>query len=974
MNSRHVWLCFFVAATIPTRAQIAFDHLTKSDGLPSFAVTDIIEDSLGFIWFSSEAGLARYDGTRVETDIAWEVSPDQPYRGVISELCDVFDDQLTFVTYTDYLMQLDLRTGRVSQILGPEMHGSIGSSAFDASGQLWVTTKQGVFRRDGETYIRVVGINTPKVTHDTPTSIGIPHTLKCIAFDQEGTPWFAGNGGLYTKPQDRDRAIELYSEVISCMAIRGDRVCALSQTGVVMVNRITHEIRRFSCDIPPLIGSEQIAFDPEGALWIAAGGLLRLDLDTSQLSVFTPDPSDPFSVSGRSSAVMFDRQGRLWAASEGAVDMADVARRRIRYIRPAGQSGANVFSLATDKNGTVWGQMGDGSVASLTGQTRVVLNPDSPVPHNLPTATTTRLHVDSTNTLWICSLVGAFPYSIDQDRIDLGQVISGPVTVIHELSNGELLFGALGIKSYQNGRTQTLIQRVFTRSSRTLTTIIPLQTDRFLVASAEEIGEWHRDTNQVAYFEGLPDALDPSPFVLHALRDSHGRVWISTYGHGLWTLNQGQFHELDDALAFEYVYGGVEAKNGDLWFATNNGLIHVFEGGWSREAHAAGFPVLEFNGDSFAASNSGMLYFGSYEGVFAFDVSRLIAAPNPPPVFFTGLFVRNQPVRYLEQLDKALIDRRLEYMDQLHLSHKEDFVGLQFAAPSTSAQDAQFRYQIKGLSDEWLPCLPQERISFTDMRAGSYQIRVQATNDRSSWSAQEARLNVIVAPAPWETWWARSLAVTFLMLGALAIYRIRMGQALAVARLRQRIANDLHDDLGVMLTHIAQTAELGKVRSQGDVRQTFEQVADLARTVIQHFRDVLWTLDQNNESWNTLIARMRLFASSTLNRAQIQLEFQRKVQGQGDGWQVGHTRELFLIFKEAIHNVVKHAQATQVDIRTEIDPGHFRFVIHDNGRGLDAQAPIGKGLASMRTRAKGIGADLQVESKNGVRIQLTMPI
>lgn len=981
-----IWVFQLAAAfmiVVPCHAQIAFEHLKQRTGLSINSVSDIAEDSLGFIWLGTDSGLTRYDGRKLDADIAIDAQTGNRFQANVHRIIAPPSGNLIHViTFSGDLYQLDIRTGTVRPVPTPSDHGKVVDVAFQGNRTLWIISGKGVYRRDENgQFHKELGIIKKPVDLQMELSVGVPDILQRMEFDEQGNLWVTGNSGVFRKVPGVEGSSRYHSHAAADLFIKDNQVFALTQEGILRIDIASDKRDLIPLELDGFLGAENLVVDESNRIWIAANSLICYDLQSQSVTQYHSDDRDPFSISGTAERVFVDRSDRLWLTSNVGVDFVTRSRRQFGLIRESdvGLIDSRVFSMAFDRVCQLWVQTIEGKVCSVpvAGEKPIVLSTDSSENRQLPSSALTRIHMDSHNRLWIGSLHGPCVYLPDRDTVERLTDMDVLVTSFYNLPTGDLLIGGFGLTLHNAQETSRLVVRAFPNTRQPVTDIFHLEEDRYILTSPVDLVTWHQTTRRIEPMKNLPPALANEPFILAIHRDSAKTIWVATYGKGIWILENGSFSLFCKDLSDEYVYGCLEDAEGYLWFATNDGLLRVSVANHEirRFGPREGLPVTMFNSYSYAKSTSGHLYFGSNQGILNFDPREIRGEVQDPKVFFTRLLVNNEPVSLQQPLDRFVLTHRLEHTPSIRFGPSEDFVSLEFASPNASISTAPFRYQVEGLSDRWIPTREDQfSISLTDLRPGQYTLRVQTASSDQRWSPNEARLAVIVDPALWETWWARTLAALLLFAAVVSVYRIRMAQNLAVARIKQRISDDLHDDVGLLLTHIAQTAQLGQIRHRGDAQHAFEQIGDIARNVIQQFRDILWALDRKNESWSTLIARMRLYASASLNRAAIQLEFQRKVLGSGDGWQMGQSHQLFLIFKEAIHNIVKHANATLVQVRAELTANHFRLVVYDNGVGLNPHQGGGKGFASMQKRANQIGAEIAFESQNGLRIEVTLPL
>jgi signal transduction histidine kinase len=201
---------------------------------------------------------------------------------------------------------------------------------------------------------------------------------------------------------------------------------------------------------------------------------------------------------------------------------------------------------------------------------------------------------------------------------------------------------------------------------------------------------------------------------------------------------------------------------------------------------------------------------------------------------------------------------------------------------------------------------------------------------------------------------------------------------------RARIAADLHDDIGSSLARISILSEVAR-RKNADMETAvlLGEIAETARGLVGSMSDAVWSIDPAQDDLRNVVARMRMFATDVLDGKGIAWGFD--VPPEPDARLGPETRrELFLVFKEAVTNVVRHSGARSAAIRLELLAGSVTLEVADDGRGFDA-APArdldsslrrGRGLLNMQVRAKRLGGSLSVESApgKGTRLVLVLPL
>ncbi|MEO0414395.1 MAG: histidine kinase, partial [Verrucomicrobiota bacterium] len=219
--------------------------------------------------------------------------------------------------------------------------------------------------------------------------------------------------------------------------------------------------------------------------------------------------------------------------------------------------------------------------------------------------------------------------------------------------------------------------------------------------------------------------------------------------------------------------------------------------------------------------------------------------------------------------------------------------------------------------------------------------------------------------------------VLLLSLGILVQSRVNRKKDLEA--LRQRIASDLHDDIGSNLSSIALLAELGKTEVDEPelLEEELDEIKQTADKTIESMRDIVWLIRPGEETWNQMITRFRETASKLLRAHEY--EFNLVGHMHDDRLPLEFKRDFFLIYKEVLNNIVRHAEASEVSIDIETKRNKLTLQIKDNGKGfnnLDQEFREGNGLRNLRMRAQAIGANLKVKSTPdvGTTVLLTAPM
>jgi signal transduction histidine kinase len=225
-----------------------------------------------------------------------------------------------------------------------------------------------------------------------------------------------------------------------------------------------------------------------------------------------------------------------------------------------------------------------------------------------------------------------------------------------------------------------------------------------------------------------------------------------------------------------------------------------------------------------------------------------------------------------------------------------------------------------------------------------------------------------------------STAAALIGLIAYALYHRRVARLLELERVRTRIASDLHDDIGANLTKIGILSEVVRQQANGADRQMKESLSSIARISresVASMNDIVWAINPKRDTLRDLMRRMREFAGEIF--ANRDIEFELSAPAADAYLKLGGDvrRTVFLIFKEAINNIVRHSDCDRVDVELRVDGSLLGLTVSDDGKGFEiTRESAGNGLASMRSRAASIGGKVDIESRkpSGTRVSLCLPI
>jgi ligand-binding sensor domain-containing protein len=758
--------------------------------------------------------------------------------------------------------------------------------------------------------------------------------------------------------------------------------------------------------------------DSKGNLWIGTGdeGLDLFRRSKESFVHFRREQENPRSLSNDIiCSLLEDESGALWiGTAAGGVNRLDWQKNRFVHYRdrqsvPGDLKGNDVWAILQDRSGALWiGTYGKGlnRIDRTTGQ-YTLFQHDARNAGSLSHDNVIALCESRSGDLWVGTEGGGLnrfdragkrfdvyrhnprdPSSLSQDE----------VTVIREDTRGKLWIGTngSGVDCYDPATHTFNHFRPGGPDERSLSngSIMAIMEDRdgaiWVGTYGGGLNRIDRKTGSVTRFlSSLTDssALNNST-VLSIYEDPEENLWMGTYGGGLNMLepNSSRFAHFTEAdgLPNNVIYGILPDDRGHLWLTTNKGLsrFDMKTKSFRNFDVSDGLQGNEFNQGAYFRSRTGELFVGGINGFNTFFPDSIRDNLRPPPIYLTSFKVFDKPVA---------LPQAITVVHEIQLSHAQNFFSFEFVALNyTSPEKNRYAYMLEGLDDGWIDAGTRRYASYTNLGPQEYVFRVKGSNNDGVWNEEGASIKVVISPPYWMTWWFRFLVVAAISAILFLMYRYRVNKLLEIERIRASIATDLHDDIGSTLTEMALFSDVGLRELRGrpkdgkiteseilKVSALLKEIGSTSRNLIDAMNDIVWSIDPKNDSFDFLLMRMKTHAARVLEAKRINYEIDIPPELSQLRLPLGFRRGIFLIFKEAINNILRHARSSKVVLMIRRERGDLVMTVSDNGVGFDMHVHgDGNGLRNMRLRAESLSGELAVTSSpaTGTTVILRAPI
>lgn len=896
------------------RKNNSFIHFRHQKNNPNSIVNNtghrIFEDKNGFLWFGTSKGLSKFDRKKNK-----------------------------FTTFKNDPLDKNSLTGNY-----------INSITEDSNGNLWIGTYSGLSKYNVSSNNFINYHNEPGNKNSLSSN-----AIFSICSDKNGNLWIGTDGnGLDYFETKTGKFTHFYSAIHTDYTLSSSSILymLIDEQSILWIGtaadglyKVVFEKNKFSLinktsnyNVRSNIAEVSAIYeDSNEILWIGTYGmgLNKYDLKSGNVTQYKKS-DNPNSISDNFIlSIEMDSNGNLWVGTENGLNYFEPAKNKFtKYLTSKNDTttigGNKVTSLLIDNRGILWIGTNGGGLNVFNS-------------HN---KTFTRIYSSS-----------LFP-DFESDHI----------WTLYEDHNENIWIGTWGLGA---------IKYKYSNNSFTPYNKTSLNEDSINMNVVVSIAE-----------------------------DKENNLWFGTWGNGLIKYepakNKLTSFRNSNKIPHENIYGILADSFGNLWISTGNGITkYNSKKDYSKTYDEEdGLQSLEFKRGAVHKGKSGRFYFGGVNGLNYFHPGSVIDKINKPSVAFTSFKI------FEKELTPNRFRNNINELKEIILPYNENFISFEFSALEfISPSKNLYAYKLEGLDNDWTYSGTRRYASYTDLKPGEYILKIKTSNSDGVWNDEARIISITITPPIWKTWYAYLFySVLFIIiLYLLRKYELNKRKQKEDARIkiqkeeaelreiklkaeaaelkaktvevekefekqhmRNRIAADLHDEIGSNLSSITLLSSIINNDDQVSpaLKKQILNINHAAKSSTESIRDIIWFINPTSDKLNSLFSRIK----ETTNFMLSGIDYKIRINEVNNDEKINPElkRNIYLIYKEVLNNIIKHSGAKSVSIDFEKNDNRLKIVIEDDGNGFDlTKIKEGNGLRNIKNRSEQISALLEIDSKPG---------
>ncbi len=986
------YLLFYSSPIFPQNISNLNIEKVQDDGLKNNYIICMNQDNNGYMWFGTRQGLFRYDGYNFKT--FRNTSADSTVLISNSIQCIYSEKNGLWMGSMGGLSHVDINT----QAIKNYYYNSLTVLCIfpENDSVFWVGTNNGLFQ-----------FNKKSFKWKRMPFTGTNASVNAICADNKGnlyfviTDYFCCYSRATGKYKNIHPRLPYYPKIkgitcpafARCVAGTDDNLWITTWSGgLLRYNTRTGAIKQWlhptdDLHFVPYKIILDVLTDSSGNLWLAnkEGGLTIFETAKNKFINYPVEWQSENKISAAVVSLFRDRSGILWIGTENGIFKYDphnthLLRTDMMLKTDTGIAPAHISPLAMlkDNAGALWMGMYEG-IYQFDEKKHILINYCKAlgVP---PNAAVFNILQDKNGVVWftaknllvkISHSPGSGTY---QPQVFQSQDIKSSITALYIDKEDRIWVGTAknGIYRFDTASKRFLSFHYNDRGPRLqineITSFYQLSKDTLLAGGISTgLLLLHTNTGKYEKVTWGNTTRIPSDVSVNAICGTGDNIWLATEYDGLWQTNihfkKPSIFTVNDGLPSLNVTYLVNDKQGNLWLITNSGVAKLEISTSKITVFDKKDGILNLDElNSMRIDDKNNVFIGSRGCLYSLTAAQILKNNQPPKVFITNLKI----------FDK---DYSVQKSKPIELSYNQNYFSLDYVALNyTRSKFNRYAYKMDGLDKKWNDAGPRRYVSYANLDEGTYTFNVKASNNEGVWNNVPARLVLIIKPPFWHRWWFYLSVVFVVAVVIYTLYEYNINQLKIRLQMRDKIARDLHDEIGSTLSgiNIFSKIALQQMHPGQPGQELIEKISDRSKNTMDALSDIVWSINTRNDGMDNFLAK----ANEYLSVLEVQdIGFDFTVDDDVNQLKIGMIlkKELYLIFKEAICNASKYAACSFVQINLTHHKGTCMLSISDNGKGFNiSNISSGNGIYNMEQRAKKMKADFNIQSEEGKGTTVTL--
>lgn len=946
---------------------------TTEQGLPQNSVNAIIQSRDGYLWLGTFGGLARFDGIKFTTYNSGN-TPGLKNNRILS-LFEARDGTIWLGTQSGEVMTFKDGIGKTYTTADGLVNGFVWAIGADADGTIWAGNDLAISRFENgkfKTFLKSDGIPDGQVWsiyNDENRHINFLTGNKIVTFDGEK---FSSQLNF---PESTQKFLALQNPLVNSEKV----VSSIKNSSL---------FRKEKYVILQLIlnssQGQQLWFleDSRDVFWV--GFFWQKGLFYYQNGKFSEYPIN-FPIR----TIFEDREKNLWLGSNGG-GLIRLKKRNLKtLLKENGLPSDFVSTVIDDGADGAWLGTTEGLVHWRNGEFKVYTKKDG-----LASTVVLALCPDHQGGLWIGADPGLSYFKDGKFKVIFPRdvVIKGVTSALLEDKEGNLWIGSeYGLHVLRDGQINT-----FHKENGLVNDAVRMLKETsdgaIWIGTVDGLSRWKDGSfTNFTTEQGLSNN-----YVRDLFEDSDAGLWLATYGGGLNYLKDNKVTKIttNNGLFDDFLSRLLPDESENFWFLSNRGIFKIsrtelkdFVEGKTKSVSQISFGVADGMKSSEASGGNQPAGGRTLDGSFWFPTIKGIVVVNPK----SSNEIFSPPV----VIEQILVDRAVTPLqEKIEINPGQENIEIAYTGLSLSRpEQIRFQYKMENLNDDWINAGTRRTAYYSYLPPGEYIFKVKANND-GVWS-QEATLKIVVNPPFWRTWWfliLTVLVVSFLIFGLVRLRILQLKRRNAAQeefsrRLinaheaeRNRIAAELHDSIGQSLAMIKNSAifAVHSVKDLENAKEQFEEITTESANAISEVREIAYNLRPY------LLDRLGLTKAinAMLNKIadKLPLRIISKIDDIDGLFENEAELSIYRIIQESLGNIIKHAEASEVNVTIEKVEKGINLKIQDNGKGFDVKEKSenktqgGFGLLGISERVRMLNGTFSIksETEKGTTIEIEL--